>query len=97
MENYAKKLMAAESFLQKGNLEWPLEGKVFSGVLCSQCGYAFDQNDQAFTFCPHCHEPLVLSKEIAPVNSMNSKPVTQTESSSAWIIVAAQAPKQFGH
>ena len=100
VEDYAKKMMAAEAYVKGGNLQWPIEGKVYSGVLCSFCGYAFGQKDQAYTYCPHCQQPLVLTKEAPKTEKANpseGQPVSKVDSSSAWIVVAAQAPKPFGH
>jgi DNA-directed RNA polymerase subunit RPC12/RpoP len=101
IEVYAHKMMAAESFSKLGNLNWPLEGKTYSGILCSECGYAFDLQDQAYTFCPHCQEPLVLTpKQNVPKqddSSTENSPLSQADHSTAWILGATQAPKKFGH
>ena len=106
VDAYAKKMMAAESYIKGGNLKWPSEDKEYSGVLCSHCGYAFGQQDKAFMYCPHCNKPLVSTKENPknepaipnePAVPAEAKPLTKISSNSAWILVAAQAPKPFGH
>ena len=95
-ELYGKKMIAAGAFSQRGKLQWPMDEKIYSGAVCSTCGYAFDRRQPSFRYCPHCQASLFEGEpEALPV-----KEVPQTnhprEKTSDFILAAwLQKPKGF--
>ena len=91
VEDYQKKLSSAQAF-ETYSQEWPLNQKVFSGALCTQCGYGFDTREQPFSHCPSCHEPILSQEKTDPATIAPPKS-SQIEKSSIDFILGALRPK----
>lgn len=58
-ESLTAKLDAAGVFSSRSNKNWPLDSKIYSGILCTNCSYAFDSREAYYDVCPVCHTSLI--------------------------------------
>jgi len=96
MESYQKKLSSAQ-FFQNYPKEWPLERKLYSGALCTQCGYGFDTREQPFSHCPSCHEPLLSPEDnnSSPEKTPKSTRVNQHKKPSTLDYILGALPAKI--
>lgn len=62
-ENLTAKLDAAGVFSSRRDKNWPMDSKIYSGILCTNCSYAFDTREDYYDVCPVCHTSLVEISE----------------------------------
>jgi len=72
-EELSEKLMAAGVFKSRLDKNWPYDSKIYSGILCTNCSYAFDSRENYFDVCPSCHVKLMETPEPTPQQSEATK------------------------
>jgi predicted Zn-ribbon and HTH transcriptional regulator len=66
-------IAAAHAFHDEANAQWPVSNKLYSGIICTQCNYAFGKKEEALSHCPECKVSLI-SKIHPSKQKINSNP-----------------------
>ena len=82
-------IAAAHAFHREAFATWPVANKFYSGVMCTNCSYAFGKEEEAFTHCPECHVSLITKKQTpTDKQKLNSNP---------WILGLSKVQSRFIH